>query len=115
MTTTAIQAAPAGIELHQRDEGGGDQQLVGERIEQHAHGGDLAAFAREIAVNAVGDGSQDENGRSQDFSLAGLLIGEARSAKNPDEQRDRGDAGERDVVGKIHAITEAMAARERTM
>ena len=95
-----------GIELHQRDESGGDQQLVGQRIEQHAHGRDLAAFAREIAVNAVGDRSQDENGRRQDFSFPGLLARETRSAENPDEQRDRGDTGERDVVRKIHAMTE---------
>jgi hypothetical protein len=95
-----------GIKLHQRDESSGDQQLVGERIEQYAHGGDLAAFAREIAVNTVGNRSQDENHRSQDFSFPGLLARETWSAKNPDEQRDRGDAGERDVVRKIHAMTE---------
>jgi len=98
-----------GIELHQRDERGGDQQLVGQRIEQHAHGRDLAALTREIAVNAVSDRGQDENGRRQDFSFPGLLARETWCAKNPDEQRDRGNAGERDVVRKIHAMTEPRA------
>ncbi len=103
-----------GIELNQRDESGGDQQLVGQRIEQHAHGRDLATFTREISVNAVGDRSQDENGRRQDFSLAGLLARETRRAQNPYEKRNRGDAGERDVVRKIHAMTEP-GPRKRSM
>ena len=94
-----------GIELHQCDECGSNEQLVGQRIEEHAHGRDLAAFARQIAINAIGDGGEDENDRSENLSLAGPRAEEARSAKYPYEERDGGDAGERDGVWKVHAMT----------
>ena len=37
------------------DVGGGDQELVGQWVEEHAHGGDLVATAGEVAVEAIGD------------------------------------------------------------
>ena len=71
MMTTAIHAGTSrGIELHQGDEGGGDQQFVGQWVEKHAHGGDLAALAGEIAINAVGDGGGDEQRSRQNFFFA---------------------------------------------
>jgi hypothetical protein len=50
----------ARIELHQRDESRGNHQFVRQRIEQHAHGGHLATFPRQVAIEAIGDGGQDE-------------------------------------------------------
>ena len=44
-----------GIELNERDEGRGDEQFVGQGIEEHPHRRDLAALAREVAINSVGD------------------------------------------------------------
>jgi len=49
----------------QDDVGRGDHQLVRERVQQHAQGGDLPAPAREVAVQAVGDGRQNEDARRQ--------------------------------------------------
>ena len=59
MTRTAIQGfITRGLIGDQEDEGGGDHEFVGEGVEQHAEGGDLAAFSGEIAVQAVGDGGE---------------------------------------------------------
>jgi hypothetical protein len=41
--------------LHQRDIGGGDHQLVRQGIQQRAHGGDLAAPPRQVAIQSVCD------------------------------------------------------------
>jgi hypothetical protein len=55
-------------------------------------------------MDTIGDRSQNKNSRSQDFSLPSLLAGEAWGAKNPYEKWDRGDAGERDGIRKVHAM-----------
>src|SRR5580700_9984683 len=91
----------AGIELHQRDERGGDEKLVGQGIEQNSHGGDLSAFAGEVAVNTVGHGGGDEDGGGQQFFFAGHAA-EAAAAKNPHQQRNAEDADQRDGVGQVH-------------
>src|SRR2546429_4804285 len=57
------------------------------------------------------DRSQNENSRRQDFSFPGLLVRETRRAQNPNEKRNRRDAGERDVVRKIHAMTDRKSTR----
>src|ERR1700730_16951053 len=60
----------AGVELNQRDESGGDKKLIGQGIEQYAHGSDLSAPAGEIPVDPVGDGGGDKEGRSQQLLFA---------------------------------------------
>ena len=61
------------IELHQSDEGSRDQKFVGQRIEQHPHGRDLPALAREVSVDAIGHGGEDKDGRGQNFALSGSI------------------------------------------
>src|SRR5260370_36153583 len=46
----------AGAVAHEDDVAGGDEEFVGERVEQHAHGGDLVAAGGVEAVEAGGDG-----------------------------------------------------------
>jgi len=91
----------AGIQLHQRNEGGGDEKLVGQRIEQDSHGGDLTALASEVAVDSVGGRSGDEDCRCQQLSFAIDAV-EARAQQDPHQQRNAGDADERDGVRQIH-------------
>jgi hypothetical protein len=43
------------IHLHQRDEGGRDEQLVGQGVEELSERGDLLVPAREVAVEPVGE------------------------------------------------------------
>ena len=95
----------AGIQLHQGDEGGGDEQLVGQGVEQHAHGGDLMTAPRQVAVESVGDGGGDEDGRGQQFALAMHPHGEAAAGQDPDQHRNAEDAGERNVVRQVHFRT----------
>ena len=102
----------AGVELHQGDKRGGDQKLVGQRIEQHAHGRDLAAAARQIAVDAVGDRGRDEQRRRQQFLLAVKAV-KMVGGKKPDQQRDAEDAGQRDGVGQIHRGHGPPAGKEK--
>ena len=47
-------------EQEHRDEGGEEEQLVGERIEQRPEPGDEVPAAGELAVPVVGDGDDDE-------------------------------------------------------
>ena len=51
------------------DERGRHHDLVGQRIEQHAHGGDLAAAAGQIAIQAVGNRGQNKENRRQNLLL----------------------------------------------
>ena len=48
----------------QDDVGGRDHQLVRERVEQHAHGGDLPPSPGQVAVEPVRDAGQDEQAGS---------------------------------------------------
>ena len=91
----------ARIELHQSDEGGCNQQLVGHRVQQHAHGGHLGALAGEVAVNGIGQGSRNEDKRRQQFAVA-VGRAEAAAGQDPDQDRDAEDPGERDVVREVH-------------
>ena len=80
-------------------------ERTGQRVEQHPHGRNLAALPGQITVDAVRDGGQNEDSRSKQFLLS-MLAGKARAGENPDEQRNAGDPSKRDVVRKIHAVTE---------
>src|ERR1700685_1106754 len=51
--------------IHQGNEGGGNQKLVSQGIEQDADSCDLAALAGEISIDAVGHRRDDEYRRSQ--------------------------------------------------
>src|SRR5438045_2475776 len=91
----------AGIQLDQSDERGGDQEFVGQGIEENSHGRDLLAPAGEVAIDTVGDGGGNEDERGQEF-LFSMNTGETRAGKDPHQQRDAEDATERDGVGQVH-------------
>jgi hypothetical protein len=98
----------AGVIRDQDDVGGGDQELVGEGVEEHADGGDLFAAAGEIAVEAVGDAGEDEDGGGDELLLAtakadgAVASGERESRReHPDEDRDACYAAHRDGVGQV--------------
>jgi hypothetical protein len=97
-----------GVVADEDDVAGGDEEFVGERVEQDAHGGDLVAAAGEIAVEAVGDAGEDEDDAGNDLLLAAAEAGGAVALpgeggrENPDEQRDAGDTAHRDGVGQVH-------------
>ncbi len=59
----------ARIELHQSDEGSGDQQLVGNRIQQHTQRGDLGAPARQVAVDRVRERRGEKDRARQQLAL----------------------------------------------
>src|SRR6185437_14113362 len=55
-----------GVVSHQRHQGRGDHELVGQRVEKHAHGSDLAALACKVAVEAVcAGGEYEESGGAE--------------------------------------------------
>jgi hypothetical protein len=91
------------VELNQGDESGSNEQLVGQWVEQHSNGGDLATFAGDVAVDPVGNRSDDKQNRGEQFLLA-IDAGEARSREHPDEQWDAEDTGERDGIRKVHNL-----------
>jgi hypothetical protein len=74
----------AWIELDQSDECRRNQHLVGKGIEQDADGGDLAAPARNVAVDSVGDGCCDEKRRGQQLPLS-VQSGKTTTGEHPDE------------------------------
>ena len=98
----------AGVVADQDDVAGGDEKLVGQRVEQHAHGGDLVAATGEVAVETVGDAGQDEDDAGDDLLLAAAEAGSAVALpgeggrEDPDEQRNAGNAAHRDGVGQVH-------------
>ena len=98
----------SGIELDQKNESSGDQELVGQWIKQHAHGGDLSALAGQIAINAVGNRCGNKQGRSQDLPLSVEIIKTA-GREHPNQQRDAEDAGQRDGVRQVQTDTLAEA------
>lgn len=95
------------VVLDESDVSGGDEQLIGKRIEQHAHCGDLASSAGEEAINSIGDGNKDEEGCNYDFLLAVKTAMREVGREHPDEDGDRGDAAYRDGVGQIHRFNSA--------
>ncbi len=90
-----------GVVLDKHDKGSSDKQLVGQWIEQNAHGRNLPALSRQIPVNAVGDGCSYKQGGGQQLLCSARAL-EVAGRKDPDQQRDAEDAGERDGVGQVH-------------
>jgi hypothetical protein len=97
-----------GVVPDEDDVGGGDQEFIGEGVEEHTHGRDLVAATGEIAVEAVGDAGEDEDDAGDDLLLATAETGSAVALEgedgreDPDEQRNTGDTAHRDGVGQVH-------------
>jgi len=98
----------AGVVADEDDVAGGDEELIGERVQQHAHGGDLVAAAGEVAVESVSDARENKNDAGDDLLLAAAETGGAVSLpgeggrEDPDEQRNACNTAHRDGVGQIH-------------
>jgi hypothetical protein len=95
------------IQLYQRDERRGNQELVGDRVEHLADPGDLAAPPRQVAVEPVGQGGQPEDCRPDNLHLEpqhppALELGH----QHHHEQRHQEDPGERERVGQVHGPVE---------
>ena len=100
------------IHLDQRDERGGDQQLVGQRIHELPERRDLLAPPREVAVEPVGQRGDAEDRRADELlrhaeDQAPLELRQ----QHDDQQRHEEDAAERQRVRKIHALL--VVRRER--
>src|SRR6266567_1179843 len=89
------------IELDQSDERSSDQQLVGERIKQDPHGGNLPATPRDVAIDSVSDRGRNKERRSEQL-LFTISRGEAVRGEHPDQQWDHANPDERNGIGKIH-------------
>ena len=103
----------SGIELHQGHERRGDEQLIGQGIQQNSNRRDLPSLARQVSVNSIGDGRQDEQRRGQYLSLT-MLAAESAAGKNPDQQGDAENAAERNVVWQIHLRLNSPPGRRAT-
>ena len=102
----------------QDDVGRGDHQLVCQRIQQHAQGGDLLAAAGQVAVQAVGDGGEDEDAGGDQLlptaqQAVGCGVGGKGRGEDPHQQRHGGDAAERNGVGQVHGPRDAAPRFER--
>ena len=97
-----------GVVIDEDDVGSSDEELVGQRVEKHPHGGDLVSAAGEVAVEAIGDAGEDEDNAGNDLLFAAAqpeggvpLPGEDRR-EDPDEQRNACNTAHRDGVGQVH-------------
>ena len=105
-----------GVVADQDDEGGRDHELVGEGVEQHAHGGDLVAAAGEVAVEAVGDAGEDEDDGGDDLLLAAAEAGGAVPGKGKTGERiqmSRGTLAMRLIVMELGRFMARSAATVR--
>ena len=77
------------VQVHQHQQRGADQELVGHRVEKGAERRGLVQLARQIAVEPVGDREQHEHARWRSGCCVGAV---QRQVEHTDDQRDRDDA-----------------------
>ena len=82
---------------HEGDERGGDEQLVGEGVEELPERGDLLAPPRHVAVELVGGRGEDEDGGREQVAVG---LREARE-EDHQEHRDEQDPRDGDAVGEV--------------
>ena len=93
----AMRAGRVGGEQQQA---GGDQQLVGDRVEHPADVGGLLPGARQIAVEIVGEAGDDEDDQRRPAREVARLQ-PALEEKAQHDQRHREDAGVGQHVGQV--------------
>src|SRR6266404_1270984 len=59
------------VHVHQGNEGGGDEEVVRNGVEQDAERGHLQAAAREVAVGPIRGSREQENGHSKNLEVHG--------------------------------------------
>ena len=91
------------VELDQRDERRGGQQLVGDRIEQLAEHRDLLAAPRQVTVQPVGQrGDAEDQRRRHPLGQAQDQVALERGQQHHDQQRDQDDARQGEGVRQVH-------------
>jgi len=91
------------VELHQRDERRGRQQLVGDRIEQLAQHRDLLAAPRQVAVQPVRQrGDAEDQRRRHPLGQAQHQVALERGQQHHDEERDQDDARQGEGIRQVH-------------
>ena len=95
LTTTAVIQNGHHLEVGQRDERRGQQELVGDRIEERAQPRLPAVGAGDVAVQHVGEARQAEHGERPGLPPV---------HQECDEERDQQDAKERQPVRKSHGV-----------
>src|SRR5579871_598646 len=94
-------------DLHQRNQGGRDQQFIRDGVKQRSYGRDLSPAAREIAVQKIGGGGYQENAQRQEF--VGHPDGSAPFDahvlfhQNGHQERNKEDPQDGERVREIHA------------
>jgi hypothetical protein len=89
--------------LHERDERGRREELVGNGIHHPAERGDLPAAPREVAIEPVGDRRQPEDGGADDRrgdaeKRLPLELGQ----QDDDQQGDQKDPRDRERIRQVH-------------
>ena len=56
------------VQMNQHQQGRTDQKFVGHRIEERAKGRRLIEFARQVAIQPVGDGKNHKHGGGQEIA-----------------------------------------------
>jgi len=93
------------VHVHERNKSGGDEELVGDGVEQDAEGGDLQAPACEVAIGPIGGGGEQENGYAENFEVhmeAPQLDVGAAGQKYDDKDGNEENPQQRECIGKIH-------------
>src|SRR5262249_52193209 len=91
----------ARIELHQGYKRSRNEEFVGKGIQQHAHGGNLPAPTGDVAVDAIRDGSGNEQRCREQLPLS-VRCREPRTRKHPYKHRNAQDTDERDGIRQVH-------------
>jgi hypothetical protein len=86
--------AADGVDADQHEDDGGDQQLVGDRVEEAAERRNLVQVARQVAVEIVGHPRHDEEAASRPARHGGLQIEQGH------QQRDDHDAQQCQQIGQ---------------
>ncbi len=94
-----------GTELNEGDEGGGDEELVSDGIEEGTDGGDLFPAAGEVAVEKISGGGEPEDDEGDEVigdDSALPVKDDALLQQRRHQKGDEEDAGQGETVWQIH-------------
>ena len=95
------------MHLDQGNQSGGDQQFIGDGVQEHTHRRDLIPAPGEVAVQQIGERRREENGQRD--HLAGQqpwakLHLDPLLHQDRDQERDEEDPKKRQRVRDIHRL-----------
>ncbi len=94
--------------MHQHQQAGADQELVGHGVQEGAEGRGLVELARQKAVGPVGGGEHHEHDRGDQVLPRRV---HAFQIEHPDDQRNGDDARPGQQGGKVEEHAAIMAER----